>query len=442
MLRREAQEARALRIALAVLVERHIVHPCDFLGEALVAERLRHHRGELFHDRAPEPGWEQAVEVHHALAREAVVAGKVLVAPVAAQHHLHLFRRDLRDQVDAHAEGVGRFVHVVDHGGDQVDHVRLHDALAGAQPVLVRHHARVGQLVEALLLHADRKSGEGFAGDLRHQRGDEAGINAPAQEGSDRHIAEQMQLNGLAQQMLQLVGNIPLAPGYLVFEIERPVLFRFHRPPVEKERGGRRELFDVLEQRAVVRNEPERHVVPDRRQIQFRFNKPGGEDRLDFGSEEKNISVEIIEQRLLAHVITGEKQRFVARIPDRNAEHAPQVFRAVCAVFFVKMKSRFHVGVRLENVPARFEVAAQLGAVVDFAIAHQLQVALFVADRLVPAGHVHDAQPPLADRNGIIVIKTLVVRPAMLHRVRQLRDDIPVTRSHNACNAAHKTVRC
>jgi hypothetical protein len=88
LLGREAQHAQRLRVALAALHLGHRLQPCQPLGEALVAEGLRHRSDDARHDLATQDRGQHAVVVHQALPRIAVVAGEGLVAAVAREHHL------------------------------------------------------------------------------------------------------------------------------------------------------------------------------------------------------------------------------------------------------------------------------------------------------------------------------------------------------------------
>ena len=161
--RREAQEAHRLGVALAGVVEGHLVDPIELRREALVAKRLGHQSEEPAHHLTPQPLWQQAVHVHHALAGEAIVAGEVLVAAVAREHHLDLLGGHLGNKIDADAERIRGLVEVPDHRRHQVNQVGLDDALVALEAVLLVHHAGIRQLVERLLFDADRERRETLA---------------------------------------------------------------------------------------------------------------------------------------------------------------------------------------------------------------------------------------------------------------------------------------
>ena len=64
-------------------------------------------------------------------------------------------------------------------------------------------------------------------------------------------------------------------------------------------------------------------------------------------------------------------------------------------------------------VAARDELLAQGEMVVDLAIEHDPERAVFVRNRLMPARHIDNAEPPHADADCAIRIKAFVVGTAM-----------------------------
>ena len=201
-------------VALLLGEERHLVQPARLLRDALVAEGFRDALDDPPHQVAPEPRRQHAVVVEQPLADEAVVAGEALVAAIAGEHHLDRLAGHPGHQVDAGAERVGRLVHVVDHRRDQAEQVGLDHLLVRLHAVARGDASGVGQLVEALLLDADREGRDGLLADRRHERGDQAGIDAAAQERADPHVAQQVHLDGLAQQRVQLVDHLAPRAGW------------------------------------------------------------------------------------------------------------------------------------------------------------------------------------------------------------------------------------
>ena len=106
-------------------------------------------------------------------------------------------------------------------------------------------------------------------------------------------------------------------------------------------------------------------------------------------------------QRLDADAVAGEEQRAAPSIPQRDAEHPAQVRERVLAPLLVGVHDGLGIGIRVERVPVRDELRAQLAVVVDLAVEDHPDGAVFVANRLVAAGEVDDAQAAHAERRAI-----------------------------------------
>ena len=87
------------------------------------------------------------------------------------------------------------------------------------------------------------------------------------------------------------------------------------------------------------------------------------------------------------------------------------MFQQAGPVLFVKMQDDFGVRCRAKLVAA-FKLLAQLAIVVDFTVEGNPESAVFIRNRLVPAGKVDDAQPPVGNAEFSVQIETFVVRPA------------------------------
>ena len=85
---------------------------------------------------------------------------------------------------------------------------------------------------------------------------------------------------------------------------------------------------------------------------------------------------------------------------------------------------------------------AKLDVVVDLAVEHELERAIFVRHRLVArARQVDDRQPAMAQSDRPVDIQSLVVRAAMEHGVPEpsdsFRSDRPVPKINDGENSAH-----
>ena len=103
------------------------------------------------------------------------------------------------------------------------------DEVAGADDDLVmvggaslRDHAGVGQLAVrlAVAFEADREGLHRLRERLGHERHHGAGVDAAAEERSERNVADQMQLDRLAQQRRQRFRLLTVAEGWIVMGAE------------------------------------------------------------------------------------------------------------------------------------------------------------------------------------------------------------------------------
>ena len=143
------------------------------------------------------------------------------------------------------------------------------------------------------------------------------------------------------------------------------------------------------------------------------------------------------EDGLLAHVVAGEEEAAVRGVPDGGAEHAAQVGEAVLALLLVEVEDDFDVGACAEDVALVRELAAQVGAVVDFAVADEEDVALLVGNRLVAVRHAVDAEAPLPEGDDVVGVESGVIGAPVGHDVRHRLDAIGVVSANESSNSAH-----
>jgi len=95
-----------------------------------------------------------------------------------------------------------------------------------------------------------------------------------------------------------------------------------------------------------------------------------------------------------------------------------------------------------EDVAARLELAAQLFVVVDLAVEHRVDGAVFVRDRLVTSAQVDDAQAPHAEadlrREEVALIVGAAVGHRGAHRAQVVhRDGRGAVEAEDSGDAAH-----
>ncbi len=147
------------------------------------------------------------------------------------------------------------------------------------------------------------------------------------------------------------------------------------------------------------------------------------QQRLDLGSEIQPAVDRRIVQRLDADAVAREKQRLRSGIPDRQAEHAAQPRDGVAPPLLVCVDDRFRVGGRVEPVPVRLELGAQLVVVVDLAVEHDPDGAILVVNRLMPGREVDDAQAAHPKRHLLVHPHALIVRSAVADDVAHPVDE-------------------
>ncbi len=150
-------------------------------------------------------------------------------------------------------------------------------------------------------------------------------------------------------------------------------------------------------------------------------------------------------------MIASQKQlrRSTAQVADRERKHAIQpvqaIFEAVGAIFFVEMNDDFGVGVRAKTmcVGFSFELAAQIGEVVDLAVVGDPHCAIFVAHGHVAiGGEVENGETAAAQSDVSAIGETPlpeagVVGTAVRLHVRHPGERLPVAAVHESADAAH-----
>ena len=281
------------------------------------------------------------------------------------------------------------------------------------------------------------KVGKGALGDAGHHRGHGARVDPAAEEGAHRDVAEQVQLDGLAQQRVEPVGDRRLVVRELLAEGEAPVLLLRQAPVLEDGDGRRGELVDAPEEGVAVGEVAQRDVVPEPVEVDLAPDEARGEHALDLGGEDQGLPGDRVEERLLPEVVAREHEPARRAVPEPDREHAAQAPDARGAQLLVEVQDHLDVGRGAEAVAAAGQLGAQLGAVVDLAVADELDVAGLVGDRLAAPCDVDDAQAPLAERDRLVVVEVLVVRAAVGQRPGHGDDELAVPRADDAGYAAH-----
>src|SRR5439155_692242 len=126
-----------------------------------------------------------------------------------------------------------------------------------------------------------------------------------------------------------------------------------------------------------------------------------------------------------AEAVTGEDQSVGTGVPQSDREHPAQSGDAVCAHLLVEMDDGLGITPRPKAMPAGDQVAPQVMVIVDLPIEDDLNGAILVGDRLLPAGDVDDRQPAHAERHLGGDEVAAVVRAAVDDRVAHRAAAIP-----------------
>ena len=154
------------------------------------------------------------------------VAPEQLVAALARQHNFHALGRQSRHEVERNARGPGdRLVLVPDEPRQRLEELLLRDGhLVMSRADVLGDIASKAQFAVASLAVADGEGLHRLAAQALHDRGDDARVDAAAQEHAQRHVAHQPQPHRLfdrpaaARDEILLVrgrrrrrGNVPVA---------------------------------------------------------------------------------------------------------------------------------------------------------------------------------------------------------------------------------------
>ena len=93
-----------------------------------------------------------------------------------------------------------------------------------------------------------------------------------------------------------------------------------------------------------------------------------GQQAFDLGSKRENLAIVIVIKRFDAEPVTREQNFALAAIEQREGPHAIKMADASFAPMGVGVQNDFGVAVRPENAAGVFELASQLGEIIDLPI--------------------------------------------------------------------------
>src|SRR6516162_7256376 len=261
-----------------------------------------------------------------------------------------------------------------------------------------------------------------------------AGIETTAQENAQRHFAHQPATHTIGEERVQffqdLAGRAPRVITF--FEIQSPIA-AYGDPAVGvSERVRRRQLEDVAEHGLRFAHK----ALPEKRHNGLHVGDGelgrNGENRFDFGTEDKALALAGVEEWLLAQAIAGQEQTTSTEVPKGNPKHTAQGSQAIGALFFVQVRDDFRIRGSAKSVEARKELRAKIEVVVNLAVQNDLHLAILAGNRLMAAGHVNDTQAPDAQPDAIGSVKPFRIRATMHNHRRHTLEGAPDFRTRHA----------
>ena len=165
------------------------------------------------------------------------------------------------------------------------------------------------------------------------------------------------------------------------------------------------------------------------------------EKRLQFRGEREPVRQGDVVQRLDAQTIAGQQQTPLRGVPDRKRKHPAQMVDAAWTELFPQVNDGFGVAGSPKTMTARGEFLAQLAVVVDLAIEDDPDRSIFVADRLLAAVQVDDAQASHAQPDAITQVHTFFIRPSMHQHLAHRADFVFkhrfAVKANDSSNATH-----
>ena len=130
------------------------------------------------------------------------------------------------------------------------------------------------------------------------------------------------------------------------------------------------------------------------------------EERADLGCETQRSLSERVEQRLLPDAVAGEQECSPGGVPDGECEHSVQAVHAPGSKVLVEMGDHLGVPLGRERMALRGELLPQLAIVVDLAVEHDGDGAVFVVDRLISRLKVDHSETLDTEPDGTVQMRS------------------------------------
>ena len=159
----------------------------------------------------------------------------------------------------------------------------------------------------------------------------------------------------------------------------------------------RRQLRESAKDRARVWHVLQRQVVVESSWIDLPLDSRHLQQAFQFAGEQQAIRFAAIIERFLAQPVAGDDKPALPGIPNRQREHAVEVFQKAEPFVFVEMDNCFGVAAGAKSVAGALQPLSQLAVVVDLAVKDDPHRLVFVRKRLVASLDVDDRQTAMPE---------------------------------------------
>src|SRR3569623_1089646 len=125
------------------------------------------------------------------------------------------------------------------------------------------------------------------------------------------------------------------------------------------------------------------------------------------------IGQQRVVERLDAETVAREEQRLAVAIPDREGEHAAHAFHAGLAPLLPGVHDHLRVGAGTKGVGGGDQLRHQLLVVVDFTVEYNHHRAVFIEERLLPAGKIDDGEAAMTEAHARLDMNAAFFRAAV-----------------------------
>ena len=375
---------------------------------------------------------------------ETFVTSKEFVATIPAQRNLNVLRREFRDNKGGNCRGIRKgLIELTDQPLGKIDRIRLHDNLVMLSFILFGDSGRERKFIKGCLLETDRKRLNGVWRLQGHGCHDGTGIDATAQERTQRNVGNHSDSDGF----VELVSNFPA--GIFDRESGRGFGRAFRILPVAALLDGtiraifqpatRLQFSDCAINGKGIWNVGELEVEAKGFPVQFERNTCCSQT-FQLTPEIETFRKTSVVKRLFTETIPHQQNLPRSRIPDAKCKHAPKPMQTCHAFLLIKMDQDFGIAVSFEKMALCNEPLAKLFVVVDFTVKNNPNRTVFIRDWLMSRCQVDNAEPPHTDRARAFNMKSLVIGTAVSNDVAHRLDHnltglaVPV---EITCYAAH-----